>query len=65
MTNFKSEICRIPKKPNPNGLIQIMSKQEMKTLEIDSPNEVDSVMMSLFVPPVEIEPVTLNFANRF
>ena len=25
--NFKSEMCRIPTKPNPSGLIQIMSKQ--------------------------------------
>ena len=61
--NFKSEICRIPKKPNPSGLIQIMSKQEMKSNEIDSPNEVDSVMMSLFKPQVQVVRKPLNIPN--
>ena len=45
---LRSEICRIPRKPNPNGLIQIMTKIEMKKLlKIESPNIADSVMMSL------------------
>jgi phage terminase large subunit len=52
---LKSELCRIPKKKNPNGLQQIMSKDEMKTLDIDSPNMADSVMMSLFKPTVAVE----------
>ena len=65
LTNFKSEMCRIPTKPNPSGLIQIMSKQEMKALGIDSPNEADSVMMCLWSPPVEIETVHLNFKSEF
>lgn len=43
---LRSEICRIPRKPNGSGLIQIMSKQEMKDkLKIDSPNMSDCVMM--------------------
>ena len=50
LAGLRSEICRIPKKDNPNGLIQIMNKKEMKLLGIDSPNESDSVMMSLFIP---------------
>ena len=33
-------------------LIQIMSKKDMKTLEIESPNESDGVMMSLFKPVI-------------
>jgi len=57
--NFKSEICRIPSKPNPNGLIQIMSKQDMKSIEIESPNETDSVMMSLFMPAAEELKITM------
>ena len=65
LSGLRSEICRIPKKPNPNGLIQIMSKQEMKTLGIDSPNESDSVMMTLFIPDVVAEPIKLNFAKRY
>ncbi len=65
LINFKSEICRIPKKPNPNGLVQIMSKQEMKTLDIDSPNEVDSVMMCLFAPTNDEPVAKLNFKRRY
>jgi len=50
--NLRSEVCRIPRKKNNTGLIQIMSKQEMKSLGIDSPNMWDSMMMNLFQPPV-------------
>lgn len=50
---LKSELCRIPKKKNPSGLQQIMSKDEMKSLGIESPNMADSVMMSLFKPVVK------------
>jgi len=53
IAGLRSEICRIPKKDNPNGLIQIMNKKEMKALDIDSPNESDSVMMGLFKPKVK------------
>lgn len=60
---LRSELCRIPLKDkhNPNGLIQIMSKKDMKAIDIDSPNEADSVMMSLFMPPVEIQMAPLNY----
>lgn len=44
---LRSEICRIPTKPNPTGLIQIMTKEEMRKLGIESPNMADAVMMSL------------------
>ena len=54
---MKSEVCRIPLKPNGNGLIQIMSKREMKDKhDIDSPNLADSLMMSMFVPDVSAKP---------
>ena len=43
--NFKSEITRIPRKPNGTGLKQIMSKEEMKKLGIPSPGMGDAVMM--------------------
>jgi phage terminase large subunit len=42
---LKSELCRIPRKKNNVGLKQIMSKEEMKSIGIDSPNMADSVMM--------------------
>lgn len=53
MELLKSELCRIPEKINNNGLQQIMSKNEMKTNGIESPNLADSVMMSLFQPPIK------------
>lgn len=40
---LRSELCRIPEKPNGNGKIQIMRKDQMKTA---SPNLSDSIMMS-------------------
>tara|TARA_R110002126_G_scaffold215249_8_gene361409 strand:- start:3666 stop:5132 length:1467 start_codon:yes stop_codon:yes gene_type:complete len=52
---LRSQICRVPLKSNPNGLYQILSKQEMAKLEIDSPNEGDSVMMSLYAPHIQQE----------
>jgi phage terminase large subunit len=62
MANLRAEACRIPKKKNANGLRQIMSKDDMKTLDIESPNELDSVMMTLFIPPIADEPLQpLNY----
>lgn len=61
IAGLRSEVCRIPKKDNPNGLIQIMNKKEMKALEIDSPNEADSVMMCLFKPVVQEVMEPLNY----
>jgi phage terminase large subunit len=51
--SLKSEICRIPKKPNNNGFIQIMTKKEMwDKHQIASPNEADCIMMGLRFPKV-------------
>lgn len=50
LDRLKSEVCRIPRKPNNRGLYQIMSKLDMKVLKIPSPNMADSLMMSLFIP---------------
>lgn len=63
MEGLRSQVCRIPRKANPNGLIQIMSKQDMKKLEIDSPNETDSIMMSLFAPVVHAQSAKINFTG--
>jgi hypothetical protein len=52
MQRLRSEVCRVPQKHNAHGLIQIMNKQEMKRLEIESPNMFDSIMMSQFTPPL-------------
>jgi len=71
---LRSEVCRIPLKPNGNGLIQIMSKEDMKRLGIESPNMSDSLMMSLaisdkiiksqvYIPPV-IRPIGNTHGTR-
>lgn len=46
---LRSEVCRIPKKKNANGLIQIMSKDDMLKLKppIPSPNMADCLMMGM------------------
>jgi phage terminase large subunit len=44
---LKSEVCRVPKKHNANGMIQIMSKPDMKRLKIKSPNLSDALMMGM------------------
>jgi len=61
--SLRTQLTRLPKKPNPNGLIQLMNKQEMKREGIDSPNEGDSVMMCLFKPPVKTEWEPINYSN--
>ena len=55
MDQLRAELCRIPKVPNAQGLIQIMSKQKMVEQGIQSPNMGDAVMMS-FASSVENEP---------
>jgi len=45
MDGLKSELTRIPRKPNSLRLFQIRSKEEMKALKIDSPGQADSIMM--------------------
>jgi phage terminase large subunit len=55
LTSLRAQICRIPIKLTGNGLVQILNKVEMKKLEISSPNEGDSVMMSIFTPPLADE----------
>jgi phage terminase large subunit len=59
---LKSEVCRIPRKPNNKGLYQIMSKNDMKSLKIPSPNMADSLMMSLYIPQM-LEWGELNYGK--
>lgn len=56
MAKLRSEICRIPRKENPNGMLQIMTKVEMKTVhQIDSPNLSDSVMQAMNLQQVGVD----------
>ena len=44
---LRAELCRIPRKYNNNGRIQLMSKPDMLKQDIDSPNMADAVMMCM------------------
>lgn len=65
MSALRAEICRIPRRPNGAGLIQIMSKEEMARMKIASPNMADSTMMSLATPAPNKADMTLNFASVY
>ena len=46
LTLLRSELCRLPIKPNPNGMFELYTKEEMlKKFKIPSPNLADSVKM--------------------
>lgn len=49
ITKMRSEICCVPKKDNNTGLIQLMSKKDMKAEGIDSPTDFDSLMMNTMI----------------
>lgn len=49
IAQLRSEICRIPRKFNNSGRFQLLTKQEMKKLGIDSPNMADVIMMLMRV----------------
>jgi phage terminase large subunit len=62
---LRSEICRVPRKFVNSGKIQIMSKDEMRKMKIQSPNLSDSVMMSLVTPQILIDSAPLVFDTYF
>jgi phage terminase large subunit len=46
LDKLRSEVCRLPLKPNPSGKIQLMGKPEMKSKHgIASPNMADCLIM--------------------
>lgn len=53
LQSLRAELCRVPRKYVPSGRIQLLSKPEMKKLDIDSPNMGDSVMMCMM--PVAVK----------
>jgi phage terminase large subunit len=60
---LRSELCRILRKNNSNGMQQIMNKQEMKGQGIDSPGMADSIMMIMFTPPVKKKRKAINYGK--
>lgn len=63
---MRSEVCHIPLKPSGNGLIQIMTKQEiMSKYKIPSPNIADSLKMSLITPIIKTQYEPLQFESEW
>lgn len=61
LTNFRTELCRMPIKPNRNGLIELYTKKEMKDkFQLPSPNLADAAKMLGRVP---INPIS-NVVKR-
>ena len=65
---LRSETCRVPRKANGAGLIQIMGKPEMKAKhKIESPNLFDCTFMSLRIPKsrvIEVIPTDIPRLRR-
>ena len=67
---LRSEVCKIPLKPNGNGLLELYTKQAMKDkFKVTSPNLADTVMMSMryirahrviVPPPRPIQPMGIR-----
>ena len=57
---LRAELCRIPRRRNGSGRVQLMTKQEMKKMGIDSPNLGDAVMMLMDCPVDQEEEFSLD-----
>ena len=61
LPNLRSELCKIPQKPNGNGLFDLYTKKEMKTkFKLPSPNLSDCCMMGMRIPPQIINPALVR-----
>jgi phage terminase large subunit len=57
IVSLRAQLCRLPVKPNGNGLIQLWDKATMKDrFKIASPNEADSIMMCMYSPTETVDP---------
>ena len=61
---LRSECCRIPRKQNPTGKIQLMSKEEMKRrYDIESPGMADCLAMGEEMPAMRVDEKELEFES--
>jgi phage terminase large subunit len=61
---LRSEVCRIPRKPNGAGKIQLMSKKEMKDrYDIDSPGMADCLAMGEEMPALINDTTEIEFES--
>lgn len=59
---LRAEVCRIPRKPNGSGKIQLMTKKEMKDkYDINSPNMADCLAMGEEIPDLAADVEPLEF----
>lgn len=57
LSKLRSELCRLPVKPNGVGLFELYTKDEMKRkFKMASPNLADSVMMLMRTPIFNLSP---------
>jgi len=64
LTKLRAELCRMPVKPNANGLIELYTKETMKRkFNIPSPNLGDSVMMLMPAPVAQVKHEKINFVG--
>jgi len=62
LDKLRSEVCRIPRKANGTGKIQLMSKKEMKDkYDIDSPGMADCLAMGEEIPEPAQETQAIEF----
>jgi len=62
---LRSEVCRIPRKYSSLGKIQILDKDQMRKLKIQSPNLADSLMMSMVKPKEVSKFYNMQFDSFF
>lgn len=65
LPQIRSEVCRVPRKYMGSGMIQIMTKVEMKKMKIRSPNLSDAMMMSLLSPRIHYSDEPMVFDSFY
>ena len=64
LQKLRAEVCRIPRKQNGTGKIQLMSKDEMKNkLKIKSPGMADCLAMGEEIPDLSRESAPIEFES--
>jgi phage terminase large subunit len=66
INKLRSEVCRIPRKPNGAGKIELMSKPEMKNkYQIESPGMADCLAMGEEIPDFRAPPKKIKFKKVY
>jgi phage terminase large subunit len=64
LNKLRSEVCKMPVKPNANGLIELYTKDQMKSkFNVSSPNLGDSVMMLMTNPASVKKKTKINYVG--